>query len=93
MDTVERNVLKNSSYLIETLGESKNFTLVTPESELHRAGIVTFRPRRVDTQALHQYLTGKGVVCAQRAGGIRLSPHFYTPIPSLERVVEWLDKF
>ena len=28
---------------------------------------------------MHRRLTEAGVVCALRGGGVRLSPHFYTP--------------
>jgi hypothetical protein len=41
-----------------------------------RAGIVTFVSERVDNATLYSNLIAGGVICAQRGGGIRLSPHF-----------------
>jgi hypothetical protein len=33
-------------------------------------------------------LMARGVICAQRGGGIRFSPHFYTPEAVLQRAVQ-----
>ena len=40
------------------------------------AGIVTFKPLRENLDALYRRLQAAGVICAQRGGGIRFSPHF-----------------
>jgi len=53
-----------------------------------RAGILTFRHAGSDIPALHARLMQDRVICSARAGGIRLSPHFYTPQPTLELAVE-----
>jgi hypothetical protein len=33
----------------------------------------------------------QGIVCAARAGAIRFSPHFYTPIEQLDRALDLAD--
>ncbi len=49
-----------------------------------RSGIITFSVAGQDHKALHKALMDRGVVCALRGGGIRWSPHFYTPQSTLE---------
>lgn len=60
--------------------------LITPADSARRAGILTFLPHG-DSKACWQALMAEGVVCAPRGGGIRLSPHFYTPPAVLERAI------
>ncbi|MDQ6963116.1 MAG: hypothetical protein Q9M28_11430 [Mariprofundaceae bacterium] len=51
------------------------------------AGIVTFHCAGVDQASLYHRLMQAGVMCAYRGGGIRFSPHFYTPYAVLERAM------
>lgn len=60
--------------------------IVTPP-ERH-AGILTFRPTQGDTEALIQHLQQAGVLCAQRGGGIRFSPHFYLSFEELDTALD-----
>src|SRR5690606_30798269 len=60
--------------------------LITPADSARRAGILTFLPHG-DSKACWQALMAEGVACAPRGGGIRLSPHFYTPPAVLERAI------
>ena len=91
MDTVQKSVLGNSSYLVGSIGNNRTYELVTPSPEARRAGIVTFRPRHEDPQDLYRRLRDAGVLCAQRAGGIRFSPHFYTPRSVLDCALSLLE--
>jgi cysteine desulfurase/selenocysteine lyase len=93
METVERGVLDNAAYLLERLGSLKHVDLITPAAADRHAGIVTFRHRRADAQLLGQYLTERGVVCAQRGGGIRLSPHFYIKKDKLNYVIKLITSY
>jgi selenocysteine lyase/cysteine desulfurase len=56
------------------------------------AGIITFRHPEKDNRQIYKRLQEHGILCAQRAGGIRFSPHFYTPRRDLERTIESLEK-
>jgi len=73
-------------YLIDIL-EKNSADIVSSTEPTRRAGIVTFRMPGVASDALFQHLQAHGVVCALRGGGIRFSPHFYTPRSVLERAV------
>jgi len=88
MEAVEAAVLERSEFLHRRCSECGELEVITPAGRL--AGIVTVRSRREEAGALHERLTGQGVVCIQRGGGVRLSPHFYTPWEDLEKAVESL---
>lgn len=62
--------------------------LLSPRAAERRAGIVTFRVPGIDADHLYRRLMERRVLCAQRGGGIRFSPHFYTPIAVLDRAMD-----
>lgn len=72
--------------LIE-LVDGAGFELLSPRGLGRRAGIVTFRLPDVPLEPLHKDLMAQQIMCAQRGGGIRFSPHFYTPVDVLERAI------
>jgi selenocysteine lyase/cysteine desulfurase len=67
--------------------------LVSDGSPGRRSGILTFRLSRQDSAALFSRLQDAGVFCALRGGGIRLSPHFYTPIGQIERALHLIERY
>ena len=93
METVSRLVLDNAAYLLGQLGSLEAIDLITPVVPDRYAGIVTFRHRNADARELGQYLTERGVICAQRGGGVRLSPHFYTEKSKLKDVIELITGY
>lgn len=82
MAAVEAAIDERVAWLVEAIGREPTLELLTPIERT--AGIVTFRHRERDSEALYQTLMTQGVLCAQRGGGIRFSPHFYTPQATLE---------
>lgn len=84
---VERMVLDRARRLMGLL-ESAGLEVLTPRTEDRFAGIVTARRPGLDAEAhaaLYRRLMAEGVICALRGGGIRFSPHFYTPDAALSR--------
>ncbi len=73
---------------LQTLG----CTILTPPEASRRAGILTFTPPAKDSTAVFEALTRRNVLCALRGGGIRFSPHFYTPADVLQRALEELQQ-
>lgn len=61
--------------------------LLSPQEPARRAGILTFSLAGRDNGQLFESLKQQQVVCAQRGGGIRLSPHFYTPEGVIEETL------
>jgi len=71
--------------LSERIASHRDFQLLSPADPPRQSGIVNLRHRKVPAKVLHQRLTEAGVICAVRGGGLRLSPHFYTPLKQIER--------
>ena len=90
MEEVERRLLQNSRFLIEHLSRVSGLSFLSPTEPGRHAGIVTFKIEGIDCHALQQALMKRGVICAYRGGGIRFSPHFYTPEQTLTTAVEIL---
>ena len=65
-------------------------SLLSPAEPQRRTGILTFRLAGRDNAQLFEALKQHQVVCALRGGGIRLSPHFYTPERVIEETLELL---
>ena len=72
--------------------DRRGFELLSPRSPERRAGIVTFRVPDRDSAGLHATLMEKGVICAPRGGGIRFSPHWYTPLEQVHQAFVILDE-
>ena len=85
--------LANSQYLFERINQSDVLELVTDNTEGRYGGIVTFKPSSGDCEALYEYLMPDKVICALRGGGIRFSPHFYTPQNQLEQAITMAEEF
>lgn len=91
---LERGVTKISeeinsrvSYLINALETHLDCTILSPKAPEKRAGIVTFSIEGVDSEPLYKALMQAKVICANRGGGIRFSPHYYTPYTSLDLAI------
>jgi len=84
---IEQQVLNNSRYLTEQLGSDKSIKIISPKEPDKQAGIVTFNHSLKDTDALFDHLKNNHVFCAPRGGGIRLSPHYYTPREKLDTLL------
>lgn len=89
---IEQLVLENSRFMIDYfLQRADRYRLITPEPDNRHAGIVTVLPLNESTESLFKMLSSKHIMCALRGGGIRFSPHFYTPRKRLFSALEILD--
>jgi len=93
MDYIENEILRRSEYLFDKIKARPELELITSTGQGRYAGIVTFRRSGVDSALLYQNLMQQKVLCAHRSGGIRLSPHFYTPYEQLDHVIELVIKY
>ena len=92
MSTIEKLVLENSRFMIDYFTQQPDrYQLITPTDEHRYAGIVTFRPINEPPESVFEMLSGENVSCALRGGGIRFSPHFYTPRKRLFSALELLE--
>ncbi len=92
MDRIEARVLANTCLLIDAIDANPSLELLTDATPGRYAGIVTFRHRDLDNESLFRHLTDHGVQCAQRGGGVRFSPHYYTPPEKILRAVDLSKK-
>lgn len=89
--SIHDRIASNISYLYGSLS-ALGMEMITSKAPERRAGIITFRHPRKNNRAIYAHLQAAGVLCAQRAGGIRFSPHFYTPTERLERALDALQQ-
>lgn len=64
--------------------------IVSPTDERHRSAIICIAP--ANAVDVHRRLKAAGVVCALREGAIRLSPHFYSTMEEMDKVLNVLDE-
>jgi len=90
MSLIEAEVLKRAEWLTHAVQRDDRLALLSPGESSRMSGIVSFQRRDLDAAghaALYRHLMKSGVICALRSGGIRFSPHFYTPMPCLEEAM------
>jgi len=89
LENISNVISGKIEYLIDSI-ESKGFEILSPKAPARRAGILTFRREDEDMAKLYQRLMEAGVLCAHRGGGVRFSPHFYTPEADLDAALKLL---
>jgi selenocysteine lyase/cysteine desulfurase len=92
MARVQQAVLENSQRIIDFVESQSQLGLLTPSAPQRHAGIVTFRHCEHDARQIYNVLQENNIICAMRGGGIRLSPHFYTPPAQLETLFSILTE-
>lgn len=90
LDRVQQALQQRTAYLIQSIGALPGAQILSPVAPERRAGIVTFRFEGIDNAWLHGQLMQAAVICAARGGGVRWSPHFYTPQSVLDKALTTL---
>lgn len=70
--------------------KKKGYEILSPFDEEKRSGILTFRSDRHSPERLLQRLSEARIIVSMRAGGIRISPHFYNTEDEIERLLDAL---
>jgi selenocysteine lyase/cysteine desulfurase len=91
MDAVWESLSERTECLRCGLESMPGIGILSDASDGRRSGILTFSLTRLDNSGLFAHLQDAGVLCAQRGGGIRMSPHFYTPMAQIERTLLLID--
>lgn len=92
MTQVALQLQERIDWLDATLRTLPGISLLGSSDPARRAGILTFAVAGQDSQRLYRRLMTEQVICAPRGGGIRFSPHFYTPTRVLEDSVASLRR-
>lgn len=90
MPQVERALHERVQWLLDGLEGMSGVRLLSAQERDRRAGIVTFTADGWDNRQLHERLKTEQIICAQRGGGIRLSPHFYTEARVIDHTLQRL---
>ena len=88
IDTIWSRVRERTEYLFELVEAQNKLELISCNANNRYAGIVVFRHQSIPDQDLYENLSKQKILCALRGGGIRFSPHFYTPVESLELAIQ-----
>ncbi len=88
VDTVRERVLAHTRDLIEG-AEREGFDVRTPRDAEYRGGVVNVQV--ADPEGAAEILLDRGFNVSTRAGGVRLSPHFYNTAEEIEAAVEVLS--
>lgn len=92
MEQVAAALDERVEWLCRGLGDLGGVDILSPTTAERRAGILTFRLHGWDNAALFERLKAAQVVCALRGGGIRFSPHFYTPQRVIDKTLALLHE-
>lgn len=78
MDDIEQRLQENTALMLQAIEESAQLELISPRSVDRLGGIVTFKHKKQSSEMLYRYLMKQKILCAERGGGVRFSPHFYS---------------
>ena len=93
LDRIAEDIRQRVTWIRDAVAKRPQLSLVGHPSPSSNSGIVVFSSTEAASDKLHAYLVAKGVICALRGGGVRFSPHFYTPKERIERAFEWVDAY
>lgn len=86
---IEARVLALTDLLIEKLKE-KGYQVVSSLAPKERSGIVCFRSRKHSSAELCRLLIDNRIIVSDRAGSVRVSPHFYNSEEEIEQMMRVL---
>ncbi|HLG31652.1 MAG TPA: aminotransferase class V-fold PLP-dependent enzyme [Ignavibacteriaceae bacterium] len=84
-DEVERQIISNSKYFIKKLSELGYYSPLKNLDYKYLAGIVSIITDRAGE--IFNHLSNKKIICSDRAGYLRFSPHFYNTVDEIDKVV------
>lgn len=90
IENISRNIINNCLYIIDNISDINDIKFISPTDEPHFAGIVTFSINGKNMAEIYTKLMKNKVICANRAGGLRFSPHFYTNQKTIDKGLEVL---
>ena len=91
-EQVSKSIVQRGQYVIDKVAANRQLSLLSkPNPEGNN--IVVFKLAQGNTALLFDYLTKNNVVCAKRGGGIRFSPHFYTPLSVIDRAFKLIETY
>lgn len=93
VDKIQELIQSKLNLIINKLKQLTDIEIITPEDQRRRSGIITFKSKQIKTEVLFNHLIKNNVFCAMRAGGIRFSPHYYTPDNKISEAIRIIEEF
>jgi len=91
-EAISESIRAATKYLVLRIKTIPNMEIISQISGERFSGIVTFKHQRMPSPMLHQSLMQCNIICAQRGGGIRFSPHFYINNKQMNKACEHLQR-
>jgi len=88
---IETRVRKLTDRIIEEVSQSRGMTLLSSTEPNHRSGIVKLSCR--NPELAEKRLRRNRIIASVRAGGLRISPHFYNSDSEIETLLHNLRRF
>lgn len=92
MNVIESKIIDNVIYINEKINKSNKLTRLPHHMDELKSGIITFAHKACEGSTVYQYLMKNNVICANRGGGVRFSPHFYTSTADIERAFQFVEQ-
>ena len=93
IETIWAAIQERVQVLIEGFQSTPHLEVITNTSAERLSGIITIRPTHKTAEELFEYLKTNKVFCAPRGGGVRFSPHFYTPLDHIKQTVQLVREY
>jgi len=93
IDRIERRILGHTELMHEFIGKSSNLEAIYTDKASMKSGIVTFRHHNCPASQLFKYLRDQNIMCAERGGGVRFSPHVYNTDEEIKNALKMANDF
>ena len=90
VETIRKRVVDHTQHLIDG-AEERGYTVCSPSDPNYRGGVVNVQVEAPN--GIEQSLLDTGFNVSSRAGGIRLSPHFYNTADEMDEVLDSIVEF
>lgn len=92
MDAIETRNQQHTELMLKLIEAHDQLELLSPSDIDRLGGIVTFKHKKHAPEKVYRELMDKRIMCAERGGGVRFSPHFYTDRALIENAIDVANK-
>ena len=92
IENIEQRILHHTQLMHDIITKSNNIEAIYTDNASMMSGIVTFRHKSCPASRLFRYLREMNIMCAERGGGVRFSPHVYNTDKELISALKTADK-
>jgi len=93
IENIEQRILHHTQLMYDFIDKSSNLEAIYTDLASMRSGIVIFRHCNCPAPQLFNYLRGQNIMCAERGGGVRFSPHVYNTDEEIINALKMANDF